>query len=389
MPGLTVLLTNFELATFAGSQLYLRDVALGLLRRGHTPVVYAPVLGRVALELTAATVPVVDDLAKITAAPDVIHGQHNHELLTALLRFPGVPAIRVCHGWLDEAPQPFPRVRRYVAVDDTTRDRCQFEWGVPADQLEVVLNFVDLDRFTVRPPLPARPLTALVFSNSASEHRRAVTDACEAAGIRVDVTGLDTRSETAHPERVLQHYDLVFAKGRSAIEALASGTAVILCDRTGVGPLVTTTNLEHLRRLNFGLRTLQEPFGRETLARQIGQYDPVDARRVTAEIRATADAGAAIDSLIGIYRAVVAEAAAGPPADLRAEAQAASAYLERLSPRLRWSEDPRAIRYLLLRSVDRRLRRVPGLATVMHSAWARRLVRGTRARWRARLTGSS
>jgi hypothetical protein len=388
MPGLTVLLTNFELATLGGTQLYLRDVALGLLRRGHTPVVYAPVLGRVALELTAATVPVVDDITKITAVPDLIHGQHNHELLTALLRFPGVPAVRVCHGWLDDAPQAFPRVLRYVAVDDTTRDRCLFEWGVPADRLEVVLNFVDLDRFTVRPPLPARPRRALVFSNRASEHRRAVAETCEASGIRVEVTGHDTRSETEHPERVLQDYDLVFAKGRSALEALASGTAVILCDHAGVGPLVTTANLDELRRLNFGLRTLQEPVGRAALSRQIAQYDPVDARRVTAEIRATADAQTAIDSLIGIYRAVLAEAALAGPADLTEECQAAAAYLQSLNGRLRWSDDPRAIRYLLLRSFNRRLRRVPGLATVIHSAWAQQLVRGTRARWRARTTGS-
>ena len=50
--------------------------------------------------------PVVNDLAKVTAVPDIIHGQHNHELFTALLRFPGVPAVRICHGWLDEPPQP-------------------------------------------------------------------------------------------------------------------------------------------------------------------------------------------------------------------------------------------------------------------------------------------
>jgi hypothetical protein len=43
--------------------------------------------------------------------------------LIALLHFPGVPAVRVCHGWADDAPVSFPRVLRYVAVDETTRDR--------------------------------------------------------------------------------------------------------------------------------------------------------------------------------------------------------------------------------------------------------------------------
>jgi len=131
MQPLTVLLTNFDLNLRGGSQPYVRDVALGLLRRGHRPVAFSQTLGEVARELRAATIPVTDDLRRLTVAPDLIHGQHNHELFASLLRFPGVPAIRVCHGWLDEAPQPFPRILRYIAVDDTTRDRCLCEWGCP------------------------------------------------------------------------------------------------------------------------------------------------------------------------------------------------------------------------------------------------------------------
>lgn len=387
MRSLTVLLTNFELNVRGGSQLYVRDVALGLLERGHRPVVYAPVLGSVALELTTATVPVVDDLARITVEPDIIHGQHNHELFTALLRYPDVPAVRVCHGWLDEAPQPFPRILRYVAVDDTTRDRCVCEWGVPADRLDVLLNFVDLDRFTATRTLPARLGRALVFSNNAAHHRPAIEDACGALAISVDAIGHDVDNVAAAPERVLCTYDLVFAKGRAALEAIASGAAVIVCDRDGLGPMVTTTNLERLRRLNFGLRALQEPVGRDALLREIARYDPADARQVTESIRATAAAGAAIDSLIELYRSVIAEWQTGPHStedDLRA----ASAYLQRLAARLRWADDPRAMRYLLLRSARRRLARLPGLSSVLQSRWARHLVRTTRARWRARTSGT-
>src|SRR5262249_34234164 len=192
----------------------------------------------------------------------------------------------------------------------------------------------------------------------------------------------------ANPERVLQAYDLVFAKGRSAIEALASGAAVILCDCAGVGPMVTMANVQQLRRLNFGLRALHERVSREAIAREIARYDPSDARQVTQEIRATAGASAAIDSLIGIYRAVIAEWAEGegvrPTEDLRA----ASAYLQRLSPRLRWSEDPRAIRYLALRSFHERMRRVPGVAAVIRSPWAQQFVRRARDRWRAHASRS-
>src|SRR5262245_51116048 len=124
-----VLFTNNSLAHREGTELYVRDVALALLRRGHAPIVYSAVPGEVAAELRAATIPVVDDLAAIGATPDIIHGHHHLETTAALLHFPDVPAISFCHGWLpwEEAPPPaLPNVVGYVAVDDVCRDRLVF-----------------------------------------------------------------------------------------------------------------------------------------------------------------------------------------------------------------------------------------------------------------------
>src|SRR4051812_40372726 len=120
-----VLLTNNTLNERAGSELYVRDVALCLLRRGHSPVAYSTQLGPVANELRAATVPVIDDLSLLAAPPDVIHGQHHVDAMTAMLRFPDVPAVYFCHGWLpwEEMAPLFPSVRRYVAVDDLCVER--------------------------------------------------------------------------------------------------------------------------------------------------------------------------------------------------------------------------------------------------------------------------
>ena len=94
-----VLLTNQSLDQRAGSELYLYELATRLLARGHAPVVFSPKLGRVAAALRNATVPVVDDLGAIGEPPDLIHGQHHLAAMTALLHFPGVPALFVCHGW--------------------------------------------------------------------------------------------------------------------------------------------------------------------------------------------------------------------------------------------------------------------------------------------------
>ena len=151
---LRILLTNRVLAHRTGTELYVRDVALSLLRRGHRPVVYSPLPGAVAAEIAPRPIPVVDDLALVAERPDIIHGHHGLETLTALLAFPRVPAVSVCHSWIGwpDAPVAFPRIKRYLAVDDTCRDRLIAEHAVAPERVEVVLNGVDLDRFRPRPP---------------------------------------------------------------------------------------------------------------------------------------------------------------------------------------------------------------------------------------------
>ncbi|MEA2602786.1 MAG: hypothetical protein QOF89_3778 [Acidobacteriota bacterium] len=336
-----VLLTNGSLVNRAGTELYLLEVATRLLARGHSPVAYSPRLGPLAAELRAVTIPVVDDLAAIAEPPDVIHGQHHLPAMTALLHFPGVPALFVSHGWApwEEAPPRFPRILRYVAVDHTTRERLVSEGGIPPERVEVVLNFVDLDRFQPRGPLPAAPRRALVFSNQASEgtYLPAVREACSCLGIELDVAGVAAGRPEARPEALLPGYDLVFAKGRAALEAMAVGAAVVLCDASGVGPLVTTGSFDRLRPLNFGIRTLREPVEPDVLAREIRRYDPADAAEVSRRLRSVAGIDGAADQLVALYQRVIAEHRGhhqeNDPDSAGEEGRATAAYLRWLDAR--------------------------------------------------------
>lgn len=371
---LNVLLTNFDLNIRRGSQLYLRDVALGLLRRGHHPFVYSPVLGEVARDLQRASVPVVTDLDEIAEAPDVIHGHDNYELMTALLRYPGIPAIRVCHGPFGERPCQFPRILRFVAVDEYVRDRCVSEWGLPADKVDTLFNFVDLERFPPRGPLPPRPARALVFSSDPSFHLGAVRRACDEEGIHVDAIGDLGVDCVERPELALGRYDLVFAKGRAALEAIATGAAVVLCERWGVGPMVTTAEFDRLRPLNFGYRTLQDPVRPEVIRREIRRYDPRDAEAVSRRLRSVADAGAVIDQLVDLYREVIAEYGRFPAGDVHAgELRAAAGYLTSLGPQLRRESGPGSAFFLLARRVYTPALRIPWLNKLAHSRIGRRL----------------
>jgi predicted transcriptional regulator len=329
--SLRVLITNNTLAGRAGTELYVRDIALALLNRGYSPVAYSSLLGEVAQELRAATVPVIECLDAMAVPPNLIHGHHHLEIMTALLHFPNVPAISFCHGWLpwEEMPPKFPRILRYVAVDETCRDRLILEHGIPEERVCLLLNFVDLQRFKSRGALPTTPKRALVFSNYASESNilPVIRAACAQSNVSLDSLGIGSRNATSRPESLLPHYDLVFAKGRAALEALAVGNAVVLCDAVGAGPIVTTENMEKLRRLNFGIRALRNPMEAGVLCQEIARYNATDAAQVCAWVRDTAGMDSALDNLLNLYTEVVEEHKRTPASDTAAEMRAASTYL--------------------------------------------------------------
>ncbi len=307
---LCVLITNTALLNRAGSELYVCDLAAELRRRGHKPLVYSPRLGVVAQEIRLATVPVVDDLNSIGSAPDLIHGQHHLETMTALAHFPGVPAVCVCHGWLpwEETPPRHPRILQYVAVSDAVRDRIIYEHGIPEDRVRIIRNFVDTDRFRSRAPLPTAPRRALLFDNHATDqdYVKAIREACSRSGIALDVVGLYNGNPTSRPEALLGHYDLVFARGRAALESLAVGAAVICCGAEGAGPMVSTGNLERLRRHNFGIRILDRPITVDWACEELRKYDPADVAAVSQTVREGSSLTGAVDQMVDLYATTLA-----------------------------------------------------------------------------------
>jgi len=332
---LTILFTNNTLALRAGTELYIRDLALELRARGHQPIAFSTILGGVAAELCAAGVEVVDRLDRAMPAPDLIHAHHHIETMMALLRFPDTPAIAVCHGaaqW-EETPIVFPRILRHVAVDDACLARLREMPGLPGPSLRQIFNFVDMARFPPRPPLPAVPARAAVLNNeiASSNVLPALREACERRGIALDVFGAAAGRPLDDPGRVLGDYDIVFGKARCALEGMAVGAAVILCAASGLGPLVTTNEVDRLRRLNFGFRTLDRPVTTEAIGEELDRLDAADAARVSERIRTEASLTGAADQWEALYAEVLSEDARRGDQDRLAEGLAASDYIRGIS----------------------------------------------------------
>jgi hypothetical protein len=338
--NLKILITNLYLDSYGGTQSVTRDLAIWLKRLGHTPCVYSPRLGAVSDEIASQGIAVTDRLAHMPLEPDIIHGQFYREALRALLQFPLAPAVFAHHSPdFYSYPFYFPRILRYVAVDARCRADLESKTEIPGSRIETILNFIDLERFQQRPPLPSRPSRALVFSNYAAEHTHlpVVRRACSRMGLKLDVVGRTVGKPEANPERILPEYDLVFAKARCALEATAVGCATVLCDATGAGPMVTSRNFAELRRMNLGANALTKPLEPDTIMTEIERYDPADARLVSECARREAGISEGIHQWIRLYETVLMEART-LPRDSDGELHAAGVLLETLA---RWSYENR------------------------------------------------
>ncbi len=270
-------------------------------------MVYSPELGEIAEEISSKGIPTFSQLQRVPVEPDIdiVHGNHHVETVEAVLQFRRARALFVCHDRRAHmsAPPRMGRILRYVAVDYHCLERLTEQYGIPEHLTRVIYNSVETRRFGPRPPLPRSPRRALIFSNYAGPgpYVDAVRDACARLNLSLDVIGSSIGNSASAPEKILGQYDLVFAKARCALEAMAVGAAVVLADTSGLGPMVTSADVAELRRWNFGARLLRDPLSAEAIERQVHRYDADDAAAVSRYIRDRADVSGAVERYLHLY----------------------------------------------------------------------------------------
>ncbi|MEB3171887.1 MAG: glycosyltransferase [Synechococcaceae cyanobacterium] len=258
-PALIVLITNNTLAEPAGTERYVMTVARYLLENGHYPVVYSTRHGTVAEEIRSLGVPVLDNLDNLSVEPDIIHGHHHLDTACAIFRFPETPIIAFSHGvvpWEEAIFPPISRIHAYVTVSQARLKRVHTE-GVPSDRTVHLPNFVDTDEFSVnftnRRPRRSGSAKALVYGNASHKGLAAIEIACRRHGLKLDRSGHAFGQTACQPSRLLPGYELIFASGKAAMEALYCGAEVILSGSHGIGPHITASNFSDLYNRNFGL----------------------------------------------------------------------------------------------------------------------------------------
>ena len=329
--GLRILITQRELKNYGGSELYAIECARALKARGAEVAVYCPSPGPLTSILSPSGIPVCDRPEAVPFEPQIIHGQHHLPTMAALAQFPDCPAIYVWHGtrpWV-ETPHLHPRIRYLLVTSQRMLPRIAVETGMPQARIEVLPNFVDMERFSRVKPPEFPPKRALLYGQSGfgAGELRAVEAACEAHGMSLEKIGYAYGNPRPRPEYFLPQYDVVFAIGRSALEAMAAGAAVIPIVPQLAGVLVTPERFESLAASNFSPRYFKsaEVFEPDWLGRQLAEMTPDGVAEVTAKVRADHGLEGAMDRLLALYqRAMAASAPEGSGPDF-------AAYLTRMA----------------------------------------------------------
>jgi hypothetical protein len=135
------------------------------------------------------------------------------------------------------------------------------------------------------------------------------------------------------PEDLMPEFDLVFASALTAMEAMACGRAVVVCDGRGLAGLVTADRFLTWRRMNFGFRTLRQPLEVEAIGREIDGYDSEESHLVCLQLREEGGFDTYTDALINLYTQVIEEHRQAPVAT-EAVTTALAYHLQEWSPRL-------------------------------------------------------
>ena len=312
------------------------EVARELTRRGHDVAVYTGEPGPLASTIEECGIAILDDPAKCPWKPDIIHGQHHAYAFRAILGFPMTPAILHLHGFLPALEKPFrhPRIRRYLTTAESISRHWSSSYELSPDLFLTIPNHIDLDRFHQKKNPPDQPAKALLYSNAnfSLEQLEILRNACAEREITLELAGLCKGSDgiLLKPEDLLPKYDLVFAVGRSALEAAACGCGVIPVYLDMAEEMLLPETYKKLRGQNLAPRLFKHhKLSKEWVEMQLLRWNSNLVMQVSEMVRESANLGGTVSLLEKIYINACTEHATHPCSSWEVEMEALEAYFSK------------------------------------------------------------
>ncbi len=271
-----VVLGIHSLAGNGGTESYVTTVGDHLQRSGHEVWVYSAEDGVVG---DAARLLGLRVVTRPESLPEAITAFLVQDSIAALELFalrPEVPQIFVWHSELFDVQVP-PQLEgvttRIVTLYADARRRLD---GLAVRAPVVELSHpVDSDRFKPATPLREHPRALTMSNYLVGERLTLLEGACAEVGIELRTAGgWSQNGLTSRPEAAFNGADIVFAKGKTAIEAMACGRAVFVYDVFGADGWVTRESYPDLEKKCFGGNLARVEVTHQDLVRELEKYDP-------------------------------------------------------------------------------------------------------------------
>lgn len=337
-----ILMTNHALGERAGSESYLETVSAELRRLGHEVVFFSTRCGVTAERFRAAGFEVVDTADRLPPDVDVIHGQHTDTVASVRTRLPHAPLVFAMHSWVIPVEDPVAELgaAAYLAFNDLTRARLSAHAATSGAEIvrltqPVTVSYAD----GIRTQLATDSVRAVAVSRRMIAAPERLARACAEAGITFEWVGSPERPSVDAREE-MRSADIVFAVGRTAVEAMAAGRATFVVDEASLGGWVTPASYAALEADGFTGHLTDT--GTDGLTELLVGYDAelgAHARRLAVEHHAVQHHAAA---LVDLYLRVADQSTdlVCPPA---LQLLAAERYaLEQRAVRAEWSAAERA-----------------------------------------------
>jgi hypothetical protein len=265
-------LGNFCMARAGGAEVHLLTLGEQLRRLGHEATIYAVELGPYADYVRQHGFDVAGELGELPSECDVVLAQDtivSHDLMA---RYPqALQTFRICSDLYDFAQPPqLPGATDLVLVLSDRYARLAQACAVqaPLQRLRVP---IDTNRVVPIGSIRARPKRAVVLGNYGSR-RELVRETWSRLGIEVtEIGGAKQRYDLS---AALAGVDIVVAKSRAALDAMACGRAVYIYDFIGGDGWVTPDNYAALEADNFAGHGTSRVIDGAALERDLADYDP-------------------------------------------------------------------------------------------------------------------
>jgi hypothetical protein len=226
-----ILMTNAALDARGGSESYLETVSGELRRLGHEVSFFSPECGGVAERLRDKGFDVFDAVEELPRDVDVIHGQHVNAVAMARTRMPSVPLVFASHSWFIspvEDPVAELGASAFVAFNEIGTRRLAAHVATRGFAVHRLTQPIDISFADgARVPIAATPRRAVAVSRRMKLLPGQLAKACADRGIEFDWVGGPGR-DAADARESMRSADIVVAMGRTALEAMATGRAVLV-----------------------------------------------------------------------------------------------------------------------------------------------------------------